>query len=407
MKKFSKFMAALLAGFTAFAAATPVLADGVSAYTPIAGGQISFGKYLVMDADANVPNATFNFTIAPGAAQDASTGNLRVFAGVTGATVGNAVFAPTDTVSDVALPTIGDGIQKATSVDAVDLTGGKVYARKAVPVDLRNCSFPEPGVYRYVITESASTTPGVTNDSDSTRILDVYVADEGGALAIQGYVLHNREADAVIPDDGSLPKFDDGGKAAGFQNNYATHNLTISKRVTGNQGSRDEYFEFTVHITDAIAGTKYKIDLTGADATTKTNTINTEAHTNAGELTADTNGEVTATYWLQNGQSIVIQGLTDGTKYTVAENNTTMNNEGYATTCEPSGDTDATFADASRTASDSTTGIKADTTLPFINDRAGVIPTGLYMTILPGILLVGAACVGIAMYMKKKGALKA
>lgn len=42
------------------------------------------------------------------------------------------------------------------------------------------------------------------------------------------------------------------GKGQRFKNSYDTSDLTIRKEVTGNQESKDKYFEFTVKITSAV-----------------------------------------------------------------------------------------------------------------------------------------------------------
>ena len=60
-------------------------------------------------------------------------------------------------------------------------------------------------------------------------------------------------------------------KDKGFTNEYATQDLTFSKTVTGNQGSREKYFQFTVKISNAVAGTKYDVDLTNAVASAPEN----------------------------------------------------------------------------------------------------------------------------------------
>ena len=73
--------------------------------------------------------------------------------------------------------------------------------------DFSKVQFTEPGIYRYVVTESG-TSQGITNDADLTRIVDVYVndvtTDEGKALTIAGYVLHsseNGEPDVAAGED--------------------------------------------------------------------------------------------------------------------------------------------------------------------------------------------------------------
>ena len=75
----------LAASFTVMLGA-PSSADTV--YTPVAGTTCSFNKYLIMDKDDVVPNATFSFTAAPGtgiaatAASGTTPGTVQVLPGV-------------------------------------------------------------------------------------------------------------------------------------------------------------------------------------------------------------------------------------------------------------------------------------------------------------------------------------
>ena len=99
-------------------------------------------------------------------------------------------------------------------------------------LDFSAVQFTEPGVYRYIITESGSN-QGITNDADLTRVLDVYVndasADVDGTftkkLTIAGYVLHSNENDE--PDVAAGADFGSTGayvatKSQGFTNSYDT-----------------------------------------------------------------------------------------------------------------------------------------------------------------------------------------
>ena len=69
-------MAMLLNGTTVFAADT--------SYQGVKGGSTVFDKYLVMDQEANVPNASFTYTIEPGTAKNYDVDNkkVQVLAGV-------------------------------------------------------------------------------------------------------------------------------------------------------------------------------------------------------------------------------------------------------------------------------------------------------------------------------------
>lgn len=393
--KVTKFVAALAAGLMSLGSISPVLAEGVT-YEPVDGGEVTIQKYLVMDKSANVPNVEFNFSIAPGSALDSSDpsteGKLQIRAGLAGATISKATFAAGQQTFDTPQAiAASDGIQAAGLSDNVTLEANEKYARSPITVNFEDVSFPEPGVYRYVITESASdTTKGIVDDTDSTRYMDVYVIDNNGALQVQGYVLHDSDTDVELSKDGTMPT--DFMKAESYVNKYISHDLIISKTVTGNQGSHDEYFKFTVKIENAIAGTVYDVDLANADATTKTNSANADnavAHTNPATLTVGSDGTITQDFWLQNGQSIKIQGLANNTKYTINEDDALLDKEAYVTSCAQTGDNDGTFTAASRQLVNDA--ITADTTDAFTNEKSGTIPTGILTKTLPALGLMAAA----------------
>lgn len=198
-------MTALMAA-TAFAGVgTPVLAAAGTNYgTTIEGTKTTtFDKFLLMDTQANVPNATFTYAVTAGNAKTYSVADkkFQVLAGVdadkiTMAGVGDGAAANSIVFKQ------GDGSDTHdTTKDAYvkDLAAGKKYALKTATLDFSAVQFTEPGVYRYIITEDG-TNQGVTNDADLTRVLDVYVndasADVDGTLTkkltIAGYVLHNK-----------------------------------------------------------------------------------------------------------------------------------------------------------------------------------------------------------------------
>jgi len=400
-------------------------------YTPVSGSSNIIEKYLVMDKKANVPNVTFSFSIKAGSAQAASDGNLEVFAGddkdkVAGTpTIGTAAFSQGDTTYDSVqtLPssvTVQKQDDGATdNKDNVELTDDEKYARKDVTVDFSSVTYNEPGVYRYIITEDSGTNgvKGITNDPDDTRIMDVYVVETSdGTLKVEGYVLHNNDDSSAVPEnaDGSYNSVNS-TKSDGFVNDYATYDLTIEKEVKGNQGSRDEYFEFTLKITDAVPGTVYDVDLSRADSTTKTNGINTTSYTNPAKLTVGDDGTVTQTYWLQNGQSIIVQGIAQDTAYSVNENLSTMKTEGYKVSAVVTGDTatgdsvtDGTRAEGSAISMDESalsitdSNLVADTTVKYTNQKNGIIPTGISVAVLPGAAMFVAGACGFAVLKRRK-----
>lgn len=406
---------------TAFAGVgTPVLAAAGTNYgTTIEGTKTTtFDKFLVMDKQANVPNATFTYTVTAGNAKAYSVADkkFQVLAGVdadkiTMAGVGGTAEAAAAANTIVFRQGDGSDTHDTTKDEYVkDLVAGKKYALKTATLDFSAVQFTEPGVYRYIITEDG-TNQGITNDADLTRVLDVYVndasADVDGTftkkLTIAGYVLHSNVDDE--PDVSAGENFGSTGaytdkKSQGFTNSYDTSDLTLRKQVTGNQASRDKYFEFTLNIAAAQPNTKYDVVIDDADATSKANAATIDANagqTNVTSITTDGAGKATQKFYLQHGQQITIQGLAKDTTYTVTENT-----EDYKSTAntkdtpvvDTKADTEAAPVDGTIVSTDLTTG--------FLNTRDGVIPTGVIMAVAPFavVTILGGAGV-VTMVMKK------
>lgn len=339
----------------AFALCLGTASPAFAANTPAQGGTMTFKKYLVMDANANVPNVTFKFTIEPGAAQSASAGGLAIYAGVGAPTVSTAIFGASDDTTEGIPGNIGDTTHK--------------YVEKAVIIDFDGISFDKLGIYRYTITEEASSHDGITNDTARTRTLDVYVTyadNSSSALKVSRYVLYKGTEDQS-----------EEAKSDGFTNEYATNNLTLKKQVTGNQGDRDKYFEFTVSITGAAAGTVYGVNLDNAD---KTPTVGDQSKNNPDTLTVGEGGSVLGTFYLKHGQSIIIQGLTPGTDYTITE--ASYSADGYTTT----NTVDSKDSEEGLTTDAQNMGGKNHEVV-FTNNKEGVVPTGILLETGPFILL--------------------
>ena len=394
-------MAMLLNGTTVFAAG--------NTYDGVTGGTVNIEKYLIVKSTATVPNVTFDFTIAGKAGTNASAtvaDGVQVFAGndtnrVTGVpTIGKAVFTNTDTMYDTAQKLVSNGIQVTTDAkDPVTLEEGQSYAKHDVSVDFTNVTFKEPGIYRYEITETDDGTGTVTNDADATRIMDVYVIDENGALKVQGYVLHNNEE--TVKQDGSNITAD--GKAVGYVNKMDAKDVKVEKTVTGNQASHDEYFKITLKIENALPNTTYTVDLTNADATTTINGANTTAYANAATIKTDADGKATVDYWLQHGQSIIVRSMNIGATYEMNEDKTAMNNEGYVATITSTDRNDTIANENYKVSGEIETTDSNQIDISFSNERSGVIPTGVIMTVAPfaAVTLLGAAGM-VTIKMRKK-----
>ena len=381
MKRFKKIMAILMATALIMSIAA-ISASAEDTYTPVNGTNTQFNKYLVVDSDTNIPAISFNFAVAPGEAVAATSSTPAVLAGVGAPSIATVTFT--------------DG--QATSTTApqdLTLASGKKFAVQTATVDFSGVTFTEPGVYRYVITEQETTgAKAVTYDTQAVtpgskvRYLDVYVEDVNNALTVSSYVMH--ETTDVVPNGDSDIKADD--KSSSYVNEISTKDLEFGKEVTGNQGSKDKYFLFTLNITNAQANTTYSVDLTSAEASpAKTDATKYDTMTNPSSFTTDGDGKATVTFYLKDGQYIKIPGLPDGYGYALTEDA-----EDYASSATIS----ATNGKSGVAYSDPATGsnVAADIKTGYTNDRTGIIPTGVLLTIAPfaiGILLFGALIIFI------------
>lgn len=391
-KTIAKFAAAFAAVTVAFSA-LPVFAAGTDYSTQIGGTKTTtFEKYLVMEQDANVPNASFTYEITAGEAVAYTESTVQILAGVdadkvTMAGVGTETaktitYAPTDSTSN----------DENTKVKNYDKETQK-YALKTATLDFSACGFTEPGIYRYIITESG-TNQAITNDDATNRYIDVYVEDDSATgaddvlvkkLKIAGYVLHTSAStqDAA----GTNPV----GKSQGFTNSYDTSDLTFRNEVGGNQASHDKYFKYTIEIEGAVPGTVYTVDLSKADASSGSNSATKEEYrnkTNPVKITVDANGKATAEFYLQHGQEITIQGVSKDTKYKITADGedytlTEKGVEGY--TDETSGTIGSNDVKTSYTAS-----------------RTGTIPTGVMMTVAPFAIIAVIGILGAVLIIRRR-----
>lgn len=414
-------------------------------------------KYLVMKADANVPNAQFTFSVAPGTVIDAdkTNGTLAVLAGIGTPVLSNGgtmTFSTADTTTAEA----AKGTDTPVFVTAD--TSDEKYVKKTLTLDFSGVAFTEPGVYRYLITE-AGTNQGITNGyvdastTETVRTLDVYVEDAGTTVAdgtdagkpqlkITGYVMYNGTQTGAPKASAATPEATpNGAEVAGATKNdtitnvYSSQDLTFGKAVTGNQGSKDKYFKYTVEIGNISAeNAKLSVDLSGADSAVPaspnaatngdyagkvnpavliadtTKTVDADGYTaeavTAGEAPDTvTTYKITAEYYLQNGQYITIQGLPKGASYSVTEDEEDYTRtSGITAALSPLNWNGESGNDA---LTDAASGSIADADIHtgYTNDRSGTIPTGILTTVAGSLGVVALGAIGVTggiIYMKKK-----
>ena len=429
----------LMTSFTA----VPISADAAQKNTPVRGGETGFDKYLVMDEGANVPNVTFEYTFSSGEEQSFDSQG-RTFAVNAGPTPEKIVFSgegisdkvKNDCKFEISFSSADSTKtyeQKETTDYVKNLDPGEKYAKKTAALDFSSVGFDEPGIYRYIITETQGSSQGITYDEDNTRVLDVYVVDntDNGDLTklkVSGYILHSSPSSITINDtqygsDGEVisgataqePAAESSDyKSQGFTNEYRSYDLTFRKAVSGNQASRDKYFRFDLEITGAVPGTVYSVsysDDNNENTTDGNADISISKNPNSAtkvipedivqpdSVRADADGRAEQTFYLQHGQYITVRGLSEGTGYSVRDGK-----EDYSPSYTTSDLKD--IADSKADVAENSYGIDQDVDISFINTRNGVIPTGVIFAVIPlcvlGIALVGGIVILAVRNRKRK-----
>lgn len=344
-KKLSRIFAAILAMVLCVAMAIPVLADEPTAET--GKGKITITTTLTMKENAAVPAANFTFTLS------AATGTKK---------------APDYNGDMTGLETTYTA--SFTGSEDASVAGGKKTVSTTFEIDFTTVTFENPGVYHYVLTETEPSSPySISEGSNKEQYIDVYVVidDKTGELSIQTVMLYASAEDA-----------EKDAKSEGFANDYNTIDLTLSKTVAGNQGNRNEYFEFEIELTNvAIDGTYVITGGTYGEGSA------------ASIVVTDHTGK--ATVFLKHGESVKIEGLPEGTSYTITEKGA----EDYDTTVNGT-DTEDKKASGEN--------LEADAAVAYTNTRGGTIPTGILLTVAPFAVLMVIGVIGVVFFsLKKRG----
>lgn len=307
----------------------------------------NFTKEVTTDGNTHAPNTVFKFTISNG-----DNGNITDNEGKT-----KVVYAGVD-----------GGLSFKDDKNSISFTPGDTVAATyngtgtiTVAENVKE-TFKNPGVYHYVLKETAGTYDGITYDPIEKHIY-VYVVNDGTDLIVEAVTV----ADGKDGEIGTEAKRD----TLKFTNVYGDgtpdddiHDFTIKKTVTGNQGHKNMPFSFTVTIdgddTDKAGAEKYM-----AVKTPKT----------GGEETIHITDGVAQDFTLMDGETLHIYGLSEKDKYTVTE--TDYSADGYTTTVKDNNAEGTLTAD----------GI----TVEFINHKDVGPATGVAMTFAPYVLLVAAA----------------
>lgn len=246
----------------------------------------------------------------------------------------------------------------AVTVGSVSFAGDKTET-KTVTVTLP--TYTKVGEYQYTISETASTTAGVTTQDPLTLVV---------------YVVNGENNELVC----YVALKDENGKVDGFTgdlaNKYESGSLAVTKKVTGNMGDKTKEFEVTVTFTNANGAST--ISYTEGTVTKTINFVN---------------GTATAVIGLKDSETITFTNIPAGTTYTVSEEDYTGNNGGY----------DAAVYKYSDTEEIKTISANDEDTVEITNNKNdGEINTGISLDSLPYVVVLAVALLGAVVLFTKK-----
>lgn len=260
-------------------------------------------------------------------------------------------------------------------------------------------SYPQPGTYTFVVSEYSSS--NATQYPRDTKTYDVViyvtnVTDSNnmptGDMNVQ-YVFARQTGTT-----GTSGKKDKNQNVT-FTSAANMSNIKVASLVTGNNSNANEYFKYTVTITNNVGGTTYSV--VGQDTTVTWNggSVNTSSSCTTG----------TCTIYLKHGQSAEIGAQTlnhipQGLTYSVVQNNTTDQSNIYSSTSYKIGPTNNPVASGTGTTTGNRTvnATAANNVVTFTNHSETSSPTGLIVKLFPFVLLLVLSVVGIVLIKNTK-----
>ena len=301
----------------------------------------SFKKTVTVDANnpTTAPTTSFTYEVKKADAQATMT-------------VGNSTFVDIKAGlnnDDVVLSETA--FTSAASVSAEYVVNGNISVKKN--------AYTQPGIYHYTVKEEIPTTQydGITYDTNTYNLYVFVVTGDNGI-----------EVDKIIMTNPAGTS-----KVEGFTNDYGktynkTHDVIITKNVTGNMGETNKEFKFDIKVTSAheeYYKVVYSVDGTAA----KEQTVWVKSN----DATA------TQVSIMHNGY-IHIYGLSENDTYVVTEHDYTA--DGYETFVK--------YGDAEKTKTATATAkVTSDNSAVEVeNNKTTTSPTGVIMNIAPYALMV-------------------
>lgn len=413
---------------------------------------VELGKILNVNQNNKFPNITdFNFSVERVEAWDNSnTDTTKNGKAIEKSAIPMPSGSTTEhqkvTVSgDTAAITIGNFKDKADGDTAIQKT-------RTNPLKI---TFTKAGYYVYKVKETGSApakVSGVTYDTheyfvviyvtnkmdkDGNTIDGVYVHDitsyrnESGseiykpALSDIANVTDNNNQAAKENNETNLAKVGisskddpDALEAYRFFNSQDTHDIVVSKNVTGGLGDIHKEFEFTVTLKNLEPTVTYTTNETTSDnqKTTGAKIVSASVGTadvNAQTVTADENGSVTFLVKMTDDQKIVINAVPQTASYMISEAASDhvasykITSDSKTAVIAKANDANSKDKTALATATETIDANDGTVTIAYTNDRNIVTQTGLsttaFFTLLAGIIAgIVLMIIGIRAYRKRR-----
>lgn len=301
-------------------------------------------------------------------------------------TVNFVIAAENDAAKGVALPTIGSASVNSDNKGTGDIT-----------IDLPKYS--KVGEYVYTITETEGNVAGV-NYSTATYKMHVYVVNSD-AENTQGSVLQCKvRFDKVTTGENGEVTVK---KISSIENTYDAGTLTVTKKVTGSMGDRDQAFSFDVTFTaPANKVLKSEVTVAGSAASITAGTGCTYAD---GKITFTENATTaTVSFTLTDSDSIVFTNVPNGVTYTVSEAKfgdytTKVGLDDAAATSVAVNDNNKIVSSGTFKASTE----KSTLSVNYINNNGALVDTGVILDNAPYIALLAIVAIGgVALMLNKR-----
>lgn len=327
---------------------------------------------------------------------------IPAFAAVTNTTVwslkgtyevtGEGATAPKENITFTVTPKSWPGAVREESVPIPTITGGEIGDISETKSDYTYTvgnldKYTRVGDYVYTVTQNVTGTPQAGVDHQDTFYMKVQVY---GVLDDGNFLTDDMQVSVVFSEDATnFNKNQDdsyGPKLANITNTYTAGGLTVTKKVAGYGGDREQEFAFTV---------------------TFTNTDSTKAFDNAIKVSGDSSDSVeqegnTYTFTLKHGQSVSFTNVPKGIAYTVTETpadeyTTKIYNSSTFTVLNRGDEIGEKGSVSGTIAGGDAQGVT------YVNSRDFTPDTGVILDNAPYIVMIGiVAVVAIVLIVKKK-----